>query len=188
MVRPSNAASTSVAAVTGVTGVLLVGGASLRFGSPKALAEVDGVTLAERAWSRLAWCTERLAFGKAGDSLPLPFPLRDDGSDVRAPIAGLVAGLRSARHDVVLFLPVDLPRITEEALRALASACADAAVSATGPLPGAYRRDALPVLERRLARGELALRDALAELDVEVVDLDPALLANVNTPDDLRDV
>ena len=61
----------------------------------------------------------------------------------------------------------------------------DAAVPQTGPLPGAYARSALPVLERRLAAGELALRGALDELDVRVVRLPSASLANVNTPDDL---
>jgi molybdopterin-guanine dinucleotide biosynthesis protein A len=34
----------------GLTGVLLVGGASTRFGSPKALARLDGRTLAAIAW------------------------------------------------------------------------------------------------------------------------------------------
>jgi molybdopterin-guanine dinucleotide biosynthesis protein A len=67
----------------------------------------------------------------------------------------------------------------------LAAACADAAVPQTGPLPGAYRRSALAVLERRLAAGDLALREALDELDARVVRIDPAQLANVNTPDDL---
>ena len=168
-----------------VTGVLLLGGASTRFGSPKALARISGTTLAELAWERLAWCDERLAVGKAVDSLPVPFPVLDDGSEVRAPLAGLVTGLRFARHELVVVLPVDVPWMTEEALRRLATACRQVAVPQTGPLPGAYRRTALPVLERRLREGRLKLRDALAELEVAVVDIDAALLANVNRPEDL---
>jgi molybdopterin-guanine dinucleotide biosynthesis protein A len=168
-----------------VTGILLVGGASTRFGSPKALARVGGRTLADLAWERLAWCDERLAFGKSDEALPLAFHVRDDGSDVRAPLTGLVAGLRAARHELCVALPVDVPLITDDALRALASACTVAAVPPTGPLPGAYRRSALPVLERRLSSGRLKLRDALDELDAGVVDLDRALLVNVNHPQDL---
>jgi molybdopterin-guanine dinucleotide biosynthesis protein A len=169
-----------------VTGVLLVGGASRRFGSPKALARLDGETLAERAWRVLGEaCDERLAVGKRGDGLALPFPLVDDGTPTRAPLAGLVAGLRAARNDVCVVLPVDCPHVRGDTLRALADACADVAVPSSGPLPGAYRRSALSVLERRLDAGELAVRDALAELDVRVVAVDPAELANVNTPDDL---
>ncbi len=79
-----------------------VGVGAARFGSPKALARLGGKTLAELAWERLAWCDERLAVGKVADQLPLPFPLLDDGSDVRAPIVGLVAGLRAASYDVVV--------------------------------------------------------------------------------------
>ncbi len=36
--------------MTPFSGVLLVGGASRRFGSPKALAALDGETLADCAW------------------------------------------------------------------------------------------------------------------------------------------
>ncbi len=169
----------------GLTGILLVGGGSTRFGSPKALARLDGRTLAEIGWEALAFCDERMAVGKTADGLDLPFPLLDDGTGVRAPIAGVVAGLRAAANDVCLMLPVDTPRVRPEDLAALAGACADAAVPQTGPLPGAYRRSALPVLERRLAAGELALRAAVDELDARVVRIQPALLANVNTPDDL---
>jgi molybdenum cofactor guanylyltransferase len=171
----------------GLTGILLVGGASRRFGSPKALAELDGETLAERAWRTLGEaCDERIAVGKLADGLRLPFELVDDGTDVRAPIAGLVAGLRAARNDVSLAIPVDLPGLRAEHLLELAAHCADAAVPQTGPLPGAYRRTALPALERRLAAGALALRDALEELDSRVVDLDPAALVNINAPAELQ--
>ncbi len=170
----------------GLTGILLVGGASTRFGSPKALAMLDGETLAERAWRVLGEaCDERIAVGKPGD-VELPFPVVDDGTDVRAPLAGVVAGLRAATHDVAVVLPVDVPAITADALHALASACRDAAVPQTGPLPGAYRRSALPALERALAEGRLALHAVLEELDVATVPLDEAVLTNVNTPDDLR--
>ncbi len=169
---------------------MLVGGASTRFGYPKALAELDGETLADRGWRVLGeLCDERIAVGKAADALALPFPVLDDGSEVRAALAGVVAALREASRDVCIVLPVDCPRVTAELLGALAAACTeemDVAVPQTGPLPGAYRRGALPVLELALDAERLSLRDALTELRVEVVDSDPELLANVNTPDQLE--
>jgi molybdenum cofactor guanylyltransferase len=169
----------------GLTGVLLVGGASTRFGSPKALARFRGRTLAEIAWDALGFCDERLAVGKAADGLDLPFPLLDDGSEVRAPIAGVVAGLRAAANELAVVLPVDTPLVDRPALEALAAAAGDVAVAASGPLPGAYRRSALPALEQALAAGRLSLRDAIAGLAVTTLDLDPALLVNINTRDDL---
>ena len=109
-------------ATGGLTGVLLVGGASRRFGSPKALAELDGETLAARAWRTLGdACDERLAVGKRKDALPLPFDLIDDDTDVRAPIAGVVAGLRAARNDLCVFVPVDTPFLRPSDLRELAA-------------------------------------------------------------------
>ena len=173
-----------------LTGILLLGGTSTRFGSPKALARVGGETLAERAWRLLGeTCNERIAVGKVADGLPLPFELIDDGTDVRAPLAGLVAGLRAASTELCAVVPVDCAALTAAAIRSLVAAAGDvdAAVPQTGPLPGVYRRSALPVLERRLAAGELKLRDALRELRVAEVVLPNEVLANVNTPADLRD-
>jgi molybdopterin-guanine dinucleotide biosynthesis protein A len=168
------------------TGVLLVGGLSRRFGSVKALAPLGSETLAERAWRVLGEAfPDQIAVGKDADQLGLPFEVLDDGVGVRAPIAGVVAGLRAAQTQIAVFLPVDCPLVTPEALRELAEACSDAAVPATGPLPGAYAQSALRVLEARLAAGELALHEALQELDTRTVDLDSDLLANVNTEREL---
>ncbi len=161
---------------------MLLGGASRRFGSPKALARLGGETLAEHAWRLLGEAfEERIAVGKAGE-LELPFPVSDDGSPVRAPLAGVVAGLRLAAHDPVVFLPVDLPCVRAATLRALGQR---GAVADPGPLPGAFPRTALAVLERRLARGELRLRDAAAELQLSSLPVDPDELLNVNEPADL---
>lgn len=161
--------------------MLLVGGASTRFGSPKALARLGEETLAERGWRVLGEvCDERIAVGKGDEEFP--FPVLADGKSERAAIHGLVAGLRAARHEVSVVIPVDLPLLTASSLRELAAACRDAAVPPSGPLPGAYRKSALPALES----GELSIRCAIAALDVAVVDLDPTQLVNVNRPEDLE--
>jgi molybdopterin-guanine dinucleotide biosynthesis protein A len=170
-----------------LTGVLLVGGASSRFGSPKALARLNGELLAERAWRLLGEaCTERLAVGKAADALDLPFDVLDDGTGTRVALAGIVAGLRAATTDVTVIVPVDMPRLTPELLVELASACEYAAAPETTPLPAAYGKAALPVLERRLAQGRFTLHEALHELHATRLPLDESRLTNVNTPDDLR--
>ena len=170
----------------GLTGVLLVGGQSRRFGSPKALARLRGSTLAEIAWETLGEaCDERLAVGKDADGLELPFAIVDDGTTIRSPLAGVVAGVRAASHERVVVLPVDMPLVTVDVLRTLAHTGAEAAIPQTGPAPAAVSRRVLPILERVLGAGQLALKPALERVGLRVVEVDEALLVNVNTPDDL---
>ncbi|HEU0248985.1 MAG TPA: aminoglycoside 6-adenylyltransferase [Gaiellaceae bacterium] len=165
--------------MTPCTGILLVGGASERFGSPKALAIFRGETLAERGWRVLTEVSDEvLAFGKVADRLELPFPVVDDGADARAPVFGVIAGLRAAANDICLALPVDCPLVTAEALRALVE---HRGVPQTGPLPGVYTKSMLRGLERRVAAGELSLKG----VNPAVTQLDERLLANVNTRMDL---
>lgn len=160
-----------------LTGVLLVGGASSRFGSAKALAQLRGRTLAEHGWRTLGEAfAYRLAVGK-GD-LELPFDVVVEPLEPQAPIVGVVAGLRAAATDTAVFLPVDCPLVTAGLLLDLGVA---RAVTQTGPLPGAYAKDDLPELERRLASGDYSLRG----VNQRVLEADPHLLVNVNTPAEL---
>jgi molybdopterin-guanine dinucleotide biosynthesis protein A len=139
---------------------------------------IEGETFAERAWRLLGeTCDERLAVGKVADALDLPFPVFDDSDPRRVPIVGVVAGLRAARHDVCLVLPVDCPALGVEGVRALLAA---QAVSRSGPLPGVYFRAHLAELERRLAHGELSLRG----VNARAVDLGPQA-DDVDTPEAL---
>lgn len=151
-----------------LTGILLAGGASSRFGSRKELVEFEGETLGGRAWRLLGEaCDERIRVGR-GD---------DPGT---GPVAAIAAGLRRASHEIAVVIPVDMPRLTAAALHELAVACRDAAVAQNGPLPCAIRRVAFPQTDER------RLRSVLAGLDTAEIELDPALLLNVNTPADVE--
>ena len=161
-----------------LTGILLVGGASSRFGSPKALARFDSGTLAERAWRLLdEVCDERVAVGRLREGLPFP-SLADEGT---GPVAAIAAGLRDASHEVAVVIPVDMPLLTVRALMLLAEACRDAAVAQAGPLPCAVARRTLPAFEAE----ERRLRTVLDGLDTARIELEDRLLANVNSPSDL---
>lgn len=155
----------------GLTGILLVGGTSSRFGSPKELAEYEGEALRDRAWRLLGEvCDERLAVGGGG--------LADPGT---GPVAAIAAGLRAATHELAVVIPVDMPLLSPDGLQRLAAACRDAATAQLGPLPCAVARRALPAFET----DERRLRTVLAGLDTARIELDEELLANVNTPSDL---
>ena len=160
-----------------LTGVLLVGGASSRFGSPKALAQLRGLTLAEYGWRVLGEAFEhRLAVGKGG--LELPFDVVVEPPEPQAPIVGVIAGLRAAVTEAAVFLPVDCPLVTAPLLRELGER---RAVTQLGPLPGAYAKDDLPELAHRLAVGDYSLRG----VNPRVLEADPRLLVNMNTPAEL---
>ena len=136
-----------------------------------------GETLAERAWRTLGEaCDERIAVGKG--ELALPFEVLVEPAEPQAPIAGVVAGLRAAAHETSVFLPVDCPLVTPQLLRELGE---HAAVPQTGPLPGAYTKDDLPELERRLASQDYTLRG----VNLRVRQVDVRLLADVDSPDAL---
>lgn len=155
----------------GLSGILLAGGESRRFGSPKADAVLEGETLRERAWRLLAEaCDERVLVGPGG--------LDDPGT---GPVVAIAAGLRAVAHEVAVVIPVDMPLLTAAALARLAAACRDAAVAQHGPLPCAVARHALAAFETE----ERRLRTVLDALDTARVEVDPMLLANVNEPRDL---
>jgi molybdopterin-guanine dinucleotide biosynthesis protein A len=105
--------------------------------------------------------------------------LADPGT---GPVAAIAAGLREASHEIAVVIPVDMPLLTPSALRDLAAACRDAAVAQAGPLPCAIARRCLSAFETE----ERRLRTVLARLDTVQIELDAALLLNVNTPSDVE--
>src|SRR3954468_1318664 len=100
-----------------VAGLLLPGGASRRMGRDKALLEVGGQRLVDRAATALAAVADPvLEVGPGWSVLPA---VREDppGSGPLAAVVAGAAALRAGGHDgPVIVLAVDMPFVTVELL------------------------------------------------------------------------
>lgn len=130
--------------MTKFSGLILAGGRSSRMGgAPKALIELAGATLLERAVAAVAPQVGELAVNLPPDldlpGMDLPV-VRDETSTYEGPLAGVLAGLIQAstlarRPTHLLTAPVDLPFLPLDLAMRL-SACLDGSdgiVLAEGP-------------------------------------------------------
>ena len=186
-----------------VTGVILAGGQSTRYGGqPKGLERVRGVRIIDRVRAALEPVVDDLLLvandDRAGEWLPDVRCERDVLRDVGS-VAGIHAALVHARSPV-LVVAWDMPFVPEGLLRAIRDAGrdADAAVPESDsrrglePLCAYYSPPCIAAIERCIAAGDrrvVAFYDdvRLARVPAEVVAQygDPALLfMNVNTPEE----
>ena len=111
------------------------------------------------------------------------------------PLAGVIAGLKVARHEWVVLLACDAPRVDRvliEDLLRLAVASDSAAMVRQGgywqPMFSVLPRRVLPLLEQAWAAGERSLQKALLRdviQGLECPDSDPRL-SNFNSPELLQ--
>ena len=175
--------------------MILAGGAGTRLGGAKALARLGGEPLLLRPLRALHEAVgDAVVVAKRATALPaLPagVGLWVEPDEPRHPLAGVVHALDAAGGRPVLVVAVDLPLVTAELLRELAlrdAAGAPAVVAAAGselqPLCARYEPAARAALAAALPDGRVV--DAVRALRPTLVEAgDPALLANVNTPEDL---
>jgi molybdopterin-guanine dinucleotide biosynthesis protein A len=194
-----------------VSGIVLAGGASRRFGSDKLSAPFAGTTTLARAIGALAeLCTEVVVVLAPGDDRTLPqtaVPVRPVHDPERhgGPLVGLLAGLEAAAEPIVLAAGGDMPTMSGAVLRTLVAALtaaegAEAVLlvrrSVDQPLPAALRLGAATQAARRLVAederslralmGRLRLR-RLREADWRLLDPEAATLRDIDRPTDLLD-
>ncbi len=181
-----------------LTGLVLAGGRSTRFGADKAGYAVGGQAMIERVRDAVAAVAAEVWISVAAEGAPPGLPrraryVRDHYRDA-GPLAGLHAGLHALETPWLLAVACDLPFLTPDALRTLLAARtpeADAVVARTPdgrrhPLCACYHARTLPVAAAQLEAGHLALHAFLDRLEnVRYADLPDAPLRNVNTPSDL---
>lgn len=166
-----------------ILGVVLAGGRSTRFGSDKALAEVDGHTLLSIAVDTLAgWCEHVVVVGR--ETAPAP-TLPDWPRPDMGPLAGLAAALHLAvdeGYEAVLSCGVDSLALPDNlpALLGAGPACL-----AAQPVIGIWPASSVQAIEAILHGPEphslYRFAEAIGARMVEVAQ--PP--ANINTPDDL---
>jgi molybdenum cofactor guanylyltransferase len=192
-----------------LTGIVLAGGRSSRFGSDKLVAEVDGRTLLDRAVAAVASvATDVLVVCAPDDDRPLPtaaVPIRRvaDPEAFGGPLVGLRAALEVAGEPIVVVVGGDMPTIQPAVLDLLVRALnaretsGAAVLAARGrlvPLPAALRTGAATDQVGRLVDdGERRLRSLFDRLPTRILEesewrpLDPAgdTLRDVDRPEDL---
>lgn len=172
-----------------VVGVVLAGGASRRMGHDKALLEVGGKTLVERAVEQLGKVCDTVVVA-AGASRELPgFDIVADAAG-HGPAAGILGAAAHFERPVdLLVLACDLPAVTAELLAALIrqAEAGDWILPrwrrGIEPLCSLYRPPALAALARRVEQGRFALHGLRSA--VEVAYLEGTALRSIGRPDDL---
>lgn len=171
--------------MTRVLGAVLAGGQSRRFGSDKAMAELDGRPLIDHAAAALEPHVDTVAI--CGRTFAPYLALPDRPAPDLGPLGGLAAALRHAADhgfDMVLSIGCDVPALPTGLADALLAAGAPIAVRAL-PICGLWRASDAGRLDRHLAStDDRSMRNWLAACGGQWFDGDIPL-ANINTPDDL---
>ena len=186
------------AGVEPYSGAVLIGGKARRFGADKATYLHRGKPLAEWVLDSLVEADERYLVGRS--SLPwTPLPCYPDLRPGGGALSGVHAALVHARCDWVAIAACDLPNLSADFWRFLASRRGDAsAVTPLGPsgrlepLAAFYHRSLLHLVESRLAADQLAIHQLVEQTGARVVAwrelagrFTHDLFANVNRPSDL---
>ena len=166
-----------------ILGCVLAGGTSSRFGSDKALAELDGHTLLTRAVDTLSgWCEHVVVAGR--ETAPAP-TIPDAPRPGMGPLGGVAAALHLARDEgyaAVLTCGVDSTGLPDDLLALLSPA---PAYIADQPVIGLWPASALETVDTILkGEGRHSMFHFAEVLEARAVTL-PHPVSNINTPADL---
>jgi molybdopterin-guanine dinucleotide biosynthesis protein A len=184
-----------------VTGFILAGGKSSRYGSNKALIEVDGTRLIERAVRVLKSIFQEVIVltNTPADYAFLNLPMVEDIIKGLGPIGGIYTGLKTMSADAGFFVACDMPFLNEALLRHMVEARGnfDAVVPRMGwmiePLHAIYTGKCIPPIKDAIDSQEYQIFKCLNRLSVKYLDeeelraFDPGLQSffNINEPKDL---
>ncbi len=166
-----------------ILGVVLAGGLSSRFGSDKALAELDGRTLISRAVDALSgWCEMVVIAGRETGPAPC---IPDWPHAGMGPLGGIAAGLRHARdldYATILTCGVDSVALPQDLLSDLSP---PPAYLESQPVIGHWNVETAGAVEAILqSEGRHSMLAFAKSVDARAVK-SASTPANINTPADL---
>ena len=186
-----------------ITGVILAGGKSSRFGINKAFSEINGSRLIDIVAGLLTSIFTRtvLITNSPEEYSYLGLPIRKDLIRGLGPIGGILTGLEDISDEAGFFIACDMPFVSEDLIRYIVSVRGefDAVVPKIDwkiePLHALYRKSCLPVIRELIASGVYQTIKAFDRLNVrylneaEIKANDPQMRSffNVNRPEELTD-
>ncbi|MCD5409833.1 MAG: molybdenum cofactor guanylyltransferase [Methanocellales archaeon] len=193
--------------------IVLAGGHSSRFGGmDKSLLRIGNKTMVECMIDNLSGIVDEIIIAvsevEQGERIISTIgraSIAYDSIVGFGPIAGILAGMKSAKSEYVATVACDMPFVDPDVVELLFSLAEghDGAVPkwADGnfePLHAVYRRESMMIeCERAIQRGEntimaplraLNVRYVPIEEDIQKIDAKLRTFVNVNTPDELEEV
>ncbi len=149
------------------TAIILAGGQSRRMGSNKALLSYHGKPLIQYSIDLALQFTNQILISANNRDLDyLGYPVIRDFFPVKAPLAGIHAGLRVSATDWNLVLTCDMPNVSKGLTDLLLTSLDDNLRMVVPqhdgflePLCGFYHRDLISLIENNIAAGKLSLLD-----------------------------
>jgi molybdopterin-guanine dinucleotide biosynthesis protein A len=188
--------------IEGVTGVILAGGKSTRYGSNKAFAELHGMRLIERTIRVMGLVFPRLLLvtNTPAEYAYLHLPMVEDIVKGLGPLGGIYTGLEVMEDENGFFVACDMPFLKEDLLRYMVTLRGDydAVVPRVKwlvePLHALYAKKCLPSIRESIRSQEHQILKFFQKINVKYVEeeeirsMDPDLKSflNINKPDDLE--
>ena len=188
-----------------ITGIILAGGKSLRFGRNKALEKMAGMTLVERVITRLTPITARIVLVTDRDNGRLSeIKSTEAVTDIypaRGPLGGIYTGLSASNTAANIVVACDMPFLNTVLLSYMVgiSTGFEAVIprwpnNQIEPLHGIYSLSCIPVMKKRLENNQLSISECLKEMRVRYFDqvefskFDPDFLSffNINNQADIE--
>ncbi len=187
----------------GVTGVILAGGKSTRYGTNKAFAEVQGVRLIERTIRVLGEVFQRLLLvtNTPQEYEYLDLPMVGDLIMGLGPFGGIHTGLEIIRDEAGFFVACDMPFLRADFLRYMIGLRGDydAVVPRVNwmvePLHALYTKKCLPSIRESIRSKDYQILKFFQKIRIRYVEeeeirsIDPDFKSfiNINKPEDLED-
>jgi molybdopterin-guanine dinucleotide biosynthesis protein A len=184
-----------------VTGFILLGGKSSRYGSNKAFVEINGVRMIDRVAGVMKSIFYRVVLltNTPEEYAYLRMPMVEDLVKGFGPMGGIYTGLMTLSDETGFFVACDMPFLSESLIRHMVDVRDDfdAVVPRMDwmlePLHALYSKDCLPVIKEAIRQNQHQILKCFAKLRVRYVDeeelrlWDPDLRSffNINKPQDL---
>ena len=184
-----------------VTGVILAGGKSSRYGTNKALAKINGIPLIENVIRVMGSLFKDLVLitNTPDEYAYLELPMYEDLIKGFGPIGGIYTALNSITNDAGFFVACDMPSLNPGLIRYMVGIRDDFDAVVPGisgkmeTLHALYARRCLPAVRRLIDLREYQIFRFFPEVSVrhvkenEIRRFDPELKSffNVNRPEEL---
>ncbi|WP_170138892.1 molybdenum cofactor guanylyltransferase [Oceanobacillus chungangensis] len=178
-------------------GVILAGGQSRRFGSPKAFAKKDGNFFYTYSAKALEAYTSKLVLVTNQELAPVFSQEGFTGeiiNDIKeyegqGPLAGIYSAMEKYPADWYIVSPIDVPFIDQAVIKLLLSnikpnieAIIPVVAGKKQPLIALYHHDVKILIKRKLDRGLRSIEMVLADLNVHYISIaDEQPFINVNS-------